>query len=57
MATIYICNHCGGSSSKGSKFCRGCKTIEQRGEMCKNNLENNPKYTCKICGINQIDHE
>ena len=56
MASLPMCNHCAkiGNSptDKVPEFCIDCRTKEQRGEMCKANKENNPKYQCKTCGIN-----
>ena len=49
MSNIFICIHCGEKASEGQKFCKDCKTVEQRKEMCKNNKENNLKHECKIC--------
>ena len=51
MANIFVCSHCGEKCGEG-KFCKHCGTAEQRKEMCKANTENNPKHSCKICGIN-----
>jgi len=49
-----MCKHCGTTGGKADKcpdFCKNCRTAEDRKEMCKANKLNNPKYECKICGI------
>jgi len=49
MANIILCKHCSTECTK--EYCRYCGTEEARQEMCKDNKENNPKHTCKVCGI------
>jgi len=49
MSTIQVCLHCEEICSEGNKYCRYCKTPEQRREMDENNRSINPNFKCKIC--------
>lgn len=51
LKIIQICSHCGIETNRGNKFCNECTYAKHRQEMCTENKQINPNWSCKLCGI------
>lgn len=52
LPKMYMCTHCGEFIGKTMKlYCGECGTVKGRQDMCAENKEINPNWSCKMCGV------